>query len=166
MPSNRWDNIPEGGQDVIDELEPVWKQFAETYDTLRQVLGEMTDEQLAWQPGPEARCAAAIAHHLARGNMSYCRQVGAEGTVPPREAPPPGRDELMDLLAQSEERVHTTYERLSTEDLRRVCADDWWPLGTPVEGPLDGLWFCNQMVRHSAYHLGQIVYITLLAPSG
>jgi hypothetical protein len=35
-----------------------------------------------------------------------------------------------------------------------------------VLGPLDALWFCNQIVRHTAYHLGQINYILLLLEGG
>jgi hypothetical protein len=31
-----------------------------------------------------------------------------------------------------------------------------------VAGPLDSLWFAHQMVRHTAYHLGQVNYLHLL----
>ena len=40
-----------------------------------------------------------------------------------------------------------------------VAADDWNPLGPDVNGPLDALWFLEQMSRHKAYHLGQLWYI-------
>jgi hypothetical protein len=36
------------------------------------------------------------------------------------------------------------------------------PLGPEVQGPLDAMWFAQQIVRHSAYHLGQINYILRL----
>ena len=52
---------------------------------------------------------------------------------------------------------------MTPERLRQIRADRWGPLGPEVPGPLDALWFALQMMRHSAYHLGQInVYLLLL----
>ena len=49
-------------------------------------------------------------------------------------------------------------------DLHLPLAEDWNPLGPPVEGPLDALWFAHQIVRHSAYHLGQVSYQAQFSP--
>ena len=58
--------------------------------------------------------------------------------------------------------VQETFEQLTPAGLRQVRADGWRPLGLPVEGPLDSLWFAMQVVRHSAYHLGQMnVYLLM-----
>lgn len=31
---------------------------------------------------------------------------------------------------------------------------------------LDALWFCEQMVRHKAYHLGQLWYLSMMLETG
>jgi len=35
-----------------------------------------------------------------------------------------------------------------------------------VAGPLDSIWFLEQMIRHKAYHLGQINYLDLMLTDG
>ena len=54
------------------------------------------------------------------------------------------------------QQVHATLSRMTPDTLGQARADGWDPLGPEVAGPLDGLWFALQMVRHSAYHLGQL----------
>src|SRR5438309_1547138 len=147
---------------MIAELEPVWKQFTETYDALRQALAEVPDDRLSWRPGPAATTAALITQHIARANRAYAAKIdGSAFTIPPYEEQM-SRERLLELLAVSEERVREVFEQLPAEELRRTRADRRRPLGPEVEGPLDALWFAQQMVRHSAYHLGQINYILLL----
>ena len=148
------------------ELEPVWKQFTETYDALREALAVVPDDRLAWKPGPAARSAGTIVAHIVGANRRYCSLAAGAG-LPSRSLEEiPGRRGLLELLQESEEHVREVFERLSPEGLRRQCANDWSPLGPTVQGPLDGLWFCHQIVRHTAYHLGQINYILLLIEGG
>ena len=147
---------------MISEVEPNWKQFAETYDALRLALAEVPDDRLHWKPGPQATTVSEITQHIARANRRYAAMIdGSAVTRPPLEEAP-DRTRLLQLLAESEERVWRVFEALPAEDLHRKRADDWNPLGPDVEGPLDALWFAGQMVRHSAYHLGQINYILRL----
>jgi hypothetical protein len=74
----------------------------------------------------------------------------------------PSRQSLHDRLAVSEQRVRETFERMTPAGLRQTRADRWNPLAPVVEGPLDAQWFALQMVRHSAYHLGQLnVYLLI-----
>ena len=62
--------------------------------------------------------------------------------------------------------VRLSHDRIHAED----CADCETRQGyvqritksLSVQGPLDAMWFAQQIVRHSAYHLGQINYILLL----
>lgn len=65
---------------------------------------------------------------------------------------------LVARLDESRERVLEVFEAMTDESLTRPCADDWTPLDDDcvVEGPLDALWFALQVVRHTAYHLGQL----------
>jgi uncharacterized damage-inducible protein DinB len=149
---------------MIGELEPVWKQFQETYQALRLALAELPEERVNWRPGPAANTVAGIVQHLARGNGVYASMMeqGQPGERWPDEGRP-SRGRLLERLAESEQRVQATFERMTSEALRRPRAERWNPLGPEVAGPLDALWFAQQMVRHSAYHLGQVnVYLLLL----
>jgi uncharacterized damage-inducible protein DinB len=147
---------------MTPELEPVWKQFTETYDALRQALAEVPDDRLHWKPCPQATTVAEITRHIARGNVVYASMIADPDPARPPVEEPPHRARMLELLAESEERVRSVFEALPAEDLHHKRANDWQPLGPRVEGPLDALWFAGQMVRHSAYHLGQINYILRL----
>ena len=147
---------------MIRELEPAWKQFTETYDALRQALAEVPDDRLHWKPGPAATTAALITQHIARANRAYASTIDGSSFARPPYEEAPSRERLLELLAASEQRVQEVFEQLPAEDLRCKRADRWSPLGPEVQGPLDAMWFAQQMVRHSAYHLGQINYILLL----
>jgi uncharacterized damage-inducible protein DinB len=149
---------------MIGELEPVWKQFQETYHALRLALAEVPDERLHWRPGPAANSVAGIVQHTARANIRYAEvmEAGQRGERWEVEESPP-RDRLLERLAESERHVQGTFERMTPEVLCQPRADRWNPLGPEVLGPLDTLWFAHQIVRHSAYHLGQVnVYLLLL----
>ena len=147
---------------MTPQLEPVWKQFEETYNALRDALSQLPEDRLGWKPSAAATSALVIVAHIARANRRYSSLAAGAGLPgdPPEQIP--GRPRMMELLAESQAQVRRVFEQLTTEDLQRVCAAEWFPLGTKVQGPLDALWFCNQIVRHSAYHLGQINYILLL----
>lgn len=147
---------------LLPQLEPVWKQFTETYDAIRQILGEIPDTLLHWQLGPEANSFGDITRHLANSNFRYASMMELGAVV--RDIPKQQytRTELLELLDRSQLRVREVFEAMSAETLRTTRADSWGPLGPEVEGPLDALWFAHQMVRHSSYHLGQLNYITLL----
>jgi len=148
---------------MISELEPVWRQLQETYAALRDALAQVPDERLHWQPGPSAKPVSWMMQHTSRGNLTYA-QFMEQGNVGPRPEiePTPSRQLLLDRLADSEQSVRQTFERMTSDGLRQARADGWAPLGPEVEGPLDAHWFALQMVRHSAYHLGQInVYLLM-----
>jgi uncharacterized damage-inducible protein DinB len=149
---------------MIAELEPIGKQFTETYDALRQALAEVPDDRLHWQPGPAANSVATIVQHIAGANVRYAGMM-LRGEPGERRKPEerPSREWLLERLEQSERQVRETFERMSPEALLLPRAERWGPLGPEVQGPLDALWFALQIVRHSAYHLGQInVYLLLL----
>jgi len=151
---------------MTPELEPVRKQFEETYDALRGALAELPDDRLDWKPCPAATSPLAIVAHIIRANRRYSR-LAAGADLP--GGPPeqfPSRARMMERLSESEAQVRSVFEQLSSDDLKRTCAADWAPLGPEVAGPLDALWFCHQIVRHTAYHLGQINYLLLLLEGG
>lgn len=139
------------------ELEPIWKQLGETYAALRQALAEVPDDRLTWRPGPKANSVAWMVQHIARANWRYAYRMEHGEQGPQLEIEETAdRGQLLSSLEQSERRVREVFERMTPEALRKVCADRWGPLGPAVEGPLDALWFALQIVRHSAYHLGQV----------
>jgi uncharacterized damage-inducible protein DinB len=147
---------------MITELEPIWKQFAETYEAVRQALAEVPDERLVWRPGPKANTVAWMVQHIARGNIGYSMMALGERGQRWEPEERPSRPRLLERLDESEGCVRNAFERIAPAALRQTRAERWRPLGPEVEGPLDALWFALQMVRHSAYHLGQInVYLLL-----
>ncbi len=150
---------------MTDELEPVWRQLGETYDAVRLALSEVPDDRLHWRPGSQANTVAGIVQHIARANILYADMM-VEGIPGERWdlEESPSRERLLERLAESEGRMKQIFECMTVESLRRKCADDWNPLGPEVRGPLDARWFAMQMVRHSAYHLGQINVYHLLLP--
>jgi uncharacterized damage-inducible protein DinB len=142
---------------MVEALTPIWKQFCETHDSLRQVLSEVPDERLQWRPGPKANSVATIVQDIARANGVYAHVLEHGEFVQLWEMEEsPSRDRLLERLAESERQVCETFERMTPDGLRRTRAERWWALGLPAEGPLDALWFAMEMVRHCAYHVGQI----------
>src|SRR5437879_4195544 len=149
---------------MTPELEPIWQQLVETDDALRDALARMPDDRLAWRPGAGAKTVAAIVQHIARAILGYANvmEYGEPGhRWEPEESP--SRARLLQRLDDSMRRARETFDRMTAEALRQARADRWAPLGPEVQGPLNALWFAMQMVRHSAYHLGQInVYLLML----
>src|SRR3954468_5036548 len=115
---------------MVSELEPIWKQFNETYDALRQVLTEVPDDRMTWRPGPKANSVAGIVQHVAGSNILYARMM-ASGEDRPRREPEQNPDQrrLGERLQESEQMVWETFERMTPEALRQARADDWNPLG-------------------------------------
>lgn len=147
-----------------EALKPVWKQFVETHNALIAILNEISDERMHWSPTPANWTPARIATHIAGGNVHYANlmETGESGenlAVGPHAK----RAELLNLLDRSLDRVRTVLRDLPPERLRAVCATDWEPLGRVVKGDHDALWFAMQMVRHTAYHVGQLTYISQMA---
>lgn len=144
---------------MIDELKPVWKQSEETYAAVRDLLDRTPDERIYWAPTPDAWSISDIVQHIARANVVYAMVM--EGKEPLRRprVERPNRSELTDCLDTSESFVREVFERITPDELFKSRADDWNPLGPDVLGPLDGLWFAMQIVRHTAYHAGQISYV-------
>jgi uncharacterized damage-inducible protein DinB len=149
---------------MIDELMPIWRQLGETYDALRGALMEVPEDRLTWKPGPKANTIAAILHHTTLTNCRLAEEMEHRGRGERWDVgESPSREQLMEWLDKSLRRVGETFERMTHEGLRRTCADRWRPLGPELEGPFDARWFAYNMVRHTAYHLGQInVYVLLL----
>jgi uncharacterized damage-inducible protein DinB len=150
---------------VIREIEPVWKQFQETYHVLRGALAQVPDERLAWRPGGKANSIAAIVQHIISANRRYVGVIEvSEGNPSVAAAQPVTRTGLLQFLDESERHVRQALERLTPERLNEPRADRWGDWDDGSQGnTLDVLWFAMQMVRHSAYHLGQInLYLLML----
>lgn len=147
---------------MIDQLKPIWQQSQETYACIRMLIDKAPAERLHWVPGPEMWSISYIVQHIARANRVYSTVMEGKEPVRPPFLDAPGKAELGEILDRSEEFVADAFERIGSEDLTARRADDWSPLGVDVEGPLNGLWFALQIVRHNAYHAGQISYILQL----
>jgi hypothetical protein len=148
---------------MLNELATIWNQLVETYEALEAVLDEIPDARLDWRPAPEATTASEIIQHIARANITYANimQTGESG-VRPQIQPGLARQAIVERVRTSHDRVRDVYESLPLDRLHAPCADDWAPFGPSVPGPLDALWFAHLMLRHTAYHVGQLNYIVLL----
>ncbi|MES4792959.1 MAG: hypothetical protein C4321_08200, partial [Chloroflexota bacterium] len=160
----------EPGMGMIAELEPIWKQLNETYESLRHALAHVPEERLNWQPGPTTNSVSVIVQHIVRANLRYASFLGGpdpglqhrrrEDLATPEHA---GERRERARLDDSERSLKATLERVTPDALRAIHAGEWYPLDSHAVGPLDGFWFVLQMVRHSAYHLGQInLYLLLI----
>ena len=143
---------------MISDLQVVWQQSAETYAVFRELLEGTTTEKLYVRPTEDIWSISDIAQHIARANIVYAMVM--EGHEPFRREPTdrPSLVELLEYINYSETFVQEVFERSTTESLQLVRADDWNPLGPDVSGPLNSFWFALQIVRHTAYHVGQISY--------
>lgn len=157
-------------------LVPVWKRCLETHDALLDCLSQFAEDRFDWRPAPLARTAAEIVAHIARGECTYAERVnphapqrppiaypGTEEAAAPGALVPVDRESSLRLVNLAFDFAAGVVSRATLADLERVAADHWNPLGPEVSGPLNGLWFIEQMNRHKAYHLGQLWYlITML----
>lgn len=158
-------------------LTPVWTRCLETHAALLDCLAQFPEERFTWRPAPNARSAAEILAHIARGDCTYARCIHPHAPTPPLLADPgteeaalpealvPGdRASALQVIEAGFNYATAVVSQATEADLEREVADDWAPLGPLVQGPLTGLWFIEQMNRHKAYHLGQLWYlITMLA---
>jgi hypothetical protein len=146
---------------MIYELTPVFKRWEETHAALHDWFHQFPEERLDWRPAPHATTAAEILAHLARGERNYsfvARGIPFERITPPVH----DRASAEAALAWGAGFVREAFEAMTPETLIIVRADEWQPLGPRVDGPLDSLWFLEQMTRHDAYHLGQLWYLSML----
>ncbi len=147
---------------MIAELEQVWRRWQETDDALRDCLTGIPSDRYGWQPLPGGTTVGWIVQHIVRADCGYALRVLGEdpGTRPSPEVPDGvAATGALDLSA---EYVRRAFEHSTPDTLRRPLVGEWYPLGPRVEGPLDALWFLEQMIRHKAYHLGQLWYLRML----
>lgn len=148
---------------MIDKLKPIWRQLAEVYDALEAVMADIPDGALDWKPSSNATTAGFIAQHIGRANITYANLMQTGGREPRYEiAPGISRAAIMERVRTSRECVLAVFDTLPPDRLCAICADEWAGLGPSAEGPLDALWFARLMVSHSAYHVGQLNYISRL----
>lgn len=146
---------------MIPELNPVWKRWEETHAALLECLEQFPEDRFTWRPASKATTAGEIVLHIARAEMGYAmRAAGQPGMRP--DLVVTDRPSALATVALGAEHARRTADTLTADDLERVVAAEWHPLGPRVEGPLTALWFLEQMIRHKAYHLGQLWYLTLL----
>ena len=150
---------------MIPELAHLWKRWDETHAALIDCLLQFPDDRFNWRPAPHATTAGQIVGHIAGAEGRYAQCILGE----PLERPEgtarfeiPDRAAAMAIAQLGADQALRAAESVTAEALRRTLADDWSPLGPRVEGPLDALWFFEQMVRHKAYHLGQLWYLSMM----
>src|SRR5262249_51044385 len=147
---------------VIPTLLPLWKRWQETHEALLDCLEQFPEDRFHWQPAPTAASAASILVHIARGETVYALQIAPGATGPPElsysaqneaialqrraelAASVTSREDAARLLQAAAGFAIQVAKELREEDLERVLADDWNPLGPEVEGPLNVLWFLEQ----------------------
>lgn len=144
---------------MLTTLQPIVRQLEETYDAVAISVKAMGEEGLGWKAGPELRTFALIAEHIANANLVYASMIGPADVRRTWELDPaPAEEWLLARLTESMETSCAVLEAITEERLLESRADDWRPNCPEQEimGPLDALWFTQQMVRHTAYHLGQL----------
>lgn len=146
---------------MIPILQPVYQRWDETQISLLDCLSQFPADRYRWHPGPKASCAGDILLHIARGETGYARMALGQPREP-LEAAVADHASALAVLQTAADRARDAFERLTEADLEQVVAEVWHPLSTKVEGPMTPLWFLEQMIRHKAYHLGQLWYISLL----
>jgi uncharacterized glyoxalase superfamily protein PhnB len=150
---------------LIPELEPVWKRWEETHTALLEAIDALPADRWQWRPTPGATTAGEIIAHIARAEARYAAVIAAE-TLPEPRWQVHDREAARHAVGSAADAARTRVEQLAVADLTRPCAQHWHPLGPRVEGPLDVRWFIEQMVRHKAYHLGQLNYIDMQHAKG
>lgn len=143
---------------MIAELNHFWKRFLETQAALLEAIDRLPEGRWQWQPAETANPAARIVQHIANGEAFYVSTIRGDHERRVRWEVA-DRVTAVEAVTSAAHLVGDLSEELSQADLNRVCAEDWNPLGPPVDGPLDVLWFLEQMIRHKAYHLGQLNYL-------
>jgi uncharacterized damage-inducible protein DinB len=151
---------------MIETLLPVAGFLQETHEAIRISIDMAGEAGLAWKPAQNAHTFGEIVEHIASGNLSYATVIGPENVRRTWEIDPAPQKEW--LLARLNESLETALRILDgvTEDILHIRREyDWNPNceEQTIREPLDALWFAQQMVRHAAYHLGQInLYLRLM----
>jgi DinB superfamily len=164
----------------VEPIDAVWKRWQETHAALLDCVEQFPEEGLQWQPAPHATPAASILVHVALAECCYASVIDPQAVIPAalaygRRGGPEAaerrdahvrslvdRSAAVALVETAADFATGVVEQLAEADLERVVAQEWFPLGPRVEGPLTTLWFIEQMSRHKAYHLGQLWYLEML----
>jgi len=151
---------------MITTLCPIFRHLEETYEAVLISVKAAGECRLGWKPAPQAKTFAEITEHIASANLTYATMIGpADVTRKWEYDPSPTEEWLLARLDESLAVGRQTVAGVTEEKLGDSRADDWCPNCDEqvIEGPLDALWFAQQMVRHTAYHLGQLnLYLCLL----
>ncbi len=143
---------------MLKVLEAIWQQIEETYEAIDISIGS-AGSRIGWKPDGDISTFAEIAQHIASANLSYCTVIGPENVrrIWQIEASPE-IGVLLGRLKDSLSIVQNTFERVTLDNLHDCRCDDWSPNCDEqnIQGPLDTLWFALQILRHTAYHLGQL----------
>ncbi len=151
---------------MIPTLNPIFRQLEETYDAVRISIELAGESQLGWKPALNANTFAEVAEHIASANLTYATVIGPTNVQRKWEFElAPTTSWVLARLDESLATAKSTIEGVTDDNLHESRSDDWCPNCDEqlIQGPLDALWFVQQMVRHTAYHLGQLnLYLRLM----
>jgi uncharacterized damage-inducible protein DinB len=151
---------------MIPTLIPIFQQLEETCDAVRISIDQAGESGFGWKPASNAKTFAEIAEHIASANLTYATFIGPADVKRTWVIDPsPTKEWLLARLDESLDTARQTIAGVTEENLHDSRCDDWCPNCDEqlIEGPLDALWFAQQMVRHTAYHLGQLnLYLRLM----
>lgn len=154
---------------MIPELSTPAQQLRETFRLFQKAVGEVPETLLNQNFGGKTRSVAAIVGHVIAAQTRYetLVQNGIDGgEIPTVEFPIVSHATLVDALEQSLAGGLRCLENVAASEVGKPLAQ-WWGVwvGGKEETALDVTWFAAQMVRHAAYHCGQIyVYALMLEP--
>lgn len=139
-------------------LATVKEQFRAMKDLAERALSQIGEEDFFWRPHPESNSISVLMKHLSGNLLSrWTDFLTSDGEKPWRrrdeefEEERLSREELFSRWEKAWEAVFKTLEDLTPQDLSRQVT---------VRGKAQpALSAIQQQLYHTAYHVGQLVYL-------
>lgn len=123
-----------------------------------RAMEQVSDEQLHWQPDPEANSLAINVRHLAGNMRSRWRDfLTTDGEKPDRH-----RDREFEVDSKTREEILADWEdgwRVCLETVDALGPQDLMKTITIRQKPQTVMEAINRQLTHYSYHIGQMVWI-------
>lgn len=141
---------------MLTEIEQYLEILASTRKILLDAMASIPDEKFAWQPGPAASSAEAIAQHIGAWESRYLSVIAhGDGRATDRTIlTMKGKQSLLEHLGQIRAHSLQIINGLKSQDL------DLLRLYGNTQRTVRHMLL--RLLRHEYYHTGQINYIYLL----
>jgi len=156
---------------MLQDLSPTARQLTETFSVFRETIAGFPPGALDRQFGGRSQSVTDIVSHVVAAQHRYDSLIRKTSDSPPSvpTLPSPATNlALCGALDLAVEEALACLEAVTPDTLHDPLAYTWGDWVADSSGnPLDARWFAGQMLRHAAYHLGQVnVYALMLASEG